>query len=119
MKAKIPMHSGPLKRYLSIGFLIIIALYALFQARFIILGPTLSLISPLDGYVASSSLITVVGRARNATFISLDDRPIFLDEHGNFKETILAPKGLSTIIVKARDRFGRETEKTLRIVVNE
>ncbi len=113
------MHSVPLKRGLTLGFLVIIALYALFQARYIILGPEVTISSPTDGSVLAESLVTVVGTAQNATFISLDDRPIFLDEHGNFRELLLAPKGLSTIIVKARDRFGRETEKTLRIIVNE
>ncbi|MDB5194197.1 MAG: seg [Parcubacteria group bacterium] len=107
------------RQTLGIGFLALIALYALFQARYIILGPEVSLISPTDGFVSTTSLITISGTARNTTFTSLDDRPIFLDESGHFSETLLAPEGISTIIVKARDRFGRETEKTLRIVVNE
>jgi hypothetical protein len=108
-----------LKQSLTVAFLVIIALYALFQARYIILGPVVSLDSPKDGSVATSSLVIVTGTAKNVTFISLDDRPIFLDEKGNFSEKLLVPSGLSTIIVKARDRFGRETERITRIVVNE
>jgi hypothetical protein len=107
------------KQYLTIGFLLIIAVYTLFQARYIIIGPVVSIDSPKDGFIATTSQVEVSGRATNVTFISLDDRPIFLDEHGYFKEMLLVPPGLSTIIVKARDRFGRETEKTLRIVLNE
>jgi hypothetical protein len=107
------------KQILVSGFFLIIILYTLFQARFLILGPEVSLISPLDGLVATTSPLEIIGVARNVTFISLDDRPIFLDEQGNFKETMLLSKGFSTIIVKARDRFGRETERTTRVILNE
>ena len=104
---------------LAAAFLCLIALYALFQARFIILGPRISLTSPRDGQVATSSLVHIAGTARNVTFISLDDRPIFLDQDGNFDELFLVPPGQSTIMIRARDRFGRETEKTTRIVLTE
>lgn len=104
---------------LGLGFLAIIGIYALFQARFLILGPRIHLESPTDGFVASSSLVYVRGTAQNVTFISLNDRPIFLDEKGRFEEKFLAYPGRSTIIIKARDRFGRETERTTRIVLTE
>jgi len=102
---------------LGAAFLGFIAFYALFQARFIILGPRVSITYPEDGTVATSSVISITGTAHNVTFISLDDRPIFLDEQGNFNEKVVLPGGQSTIIVRARDRFGRETEKTTRIVL--
>lgn len=107
------------RQWLGAGFLTLVALYALFQARFIILGPQITLTSPQDGQVATSSLIYVRGVAHNVTFISLDDRPIFLDEQGNFEEKLLVSPGQSTIMIRARDRFGRETEKTTRIVLPE
>jgi len=100
-------------------FLGFIALYALFQARFIILGPQISISYPADGTTATSSVITVTGTARNTTFISLDDRPIFLDEHGNFSEKLVLPEGQSTIMMRARDRFGRETQTSTRIVLTQ
>jgi hypothetical protein len=49
----------------------------------------------------------------------MNDRPIFLDEKGNFEEKFLAYPGSSTIIIKARDRFGRETEKVTKIILAE
>lgn len=109
----------PPRQALLFAFLALVALYALFQGRYIILGPRVHLAAPLDGAVLSSNIVTVSGTAKNVTFISLDDRPIFLDEHGNFSEEVLAPAGQSTIIVKARDRFGRETAEMARIVVNQ
>ncbi len=107
------------RKTLAVLFLLFIAGYSLFQARHIILGPELALLSPLDGTVATTSLIYVTGTARNVTFISLNDRPIFLNEKGEFEEKYLAQQGQSTIIVRARDRFGRETEITSRIVLTD
>jgi hypothetical protein len=101
------------------GFLGFVALYALFQARYLILGPRISLTSPLNGSTATSSLVLVSGVAKNVTYISMNDRPIFLDEKGNFEEKFLAYPGSSTIIIKARDRFGRETEKVTKIILAE
>ena len=101
------------------AFLVFIALYTLFQARFIILGPRISISYPEDGTVATSSVINVTGIAHNVTFISLDDRPIFLDEKGNFSEKMVLSPGQSTIMIRARDRFGRETQISTRIVLTQ
>lgn len=107
------------KKALLITGIVLLSAYILFQARFLILGPRVTIASPVDGQVFSSALITASGTAQNITFISLQDRPIFLDEKGAWQENLLLPRGRSSIIVKARDRFGRETESIVRVVLNE
>ena len=98
--------------------IIIIVLYLIFQSRFIILGPRISIYTPKNNEIVLSSIVLVTGHAENIAYISLDDRPIFVDEKGNFNEKLVAQIGINTIIMKARDRFGRTTEKTLKIVYN-
>jgi hypothetical protein len=107
------------RQWLGGVFLALVALYTLFQARFLILGPQVKIDYPPDGFVATSSLMTISGTARNVTAISLDGRPIFLDQYGNFSEELLVPPDESTILIQARDRFGRETEKTARIALRQ
>ena len=99
-------------------FIIIIVLYSLFQARFIILGPQITVESPKNGEVLSDSLVVIKGSAKNISFISLDDRPIYIDESGNWSEKLLASPGASIISIKARDRFGRQTEKQIEVFLN-
>jgi Glucodextranase, domain B len=92
--------------------------YILFQARFLILGPRIFVTSPQNNEALSNPVVTVSGQVENAVSLSLDDRPIFPDQTGNFSEELLASPGLNIIKLDAKDRFGRETEQTLNVVLN-
>ncbi|MDB5253941.1 MAG: seg [Parcubacteria group bacterium] len=105
---------SPKKIAISAFFLLII-LYSLFQGRFIILGPNIQIDSPQNGQRVET-LVTIQGHADNISFISLNDRPIFIDKNGDFSEKWIAPKGVSIITMRARDRFGREKEKQVQVV---
>ncbi|MDP2642111.1 MAG: hypothetical protein Q8P21_02385 [bacterium] len=104
------------------GILIILGIllvaYSLFEARFLILGPQVWVESPKDGHTVESPLVVVRGRAKNVAWISLNGRQIFTDEEGEWSEKLIVSRGLSIMTVEARDRFGRETEETLRVVLN-
>jgi hypothetical protein len=90
--------------------------YVLFQARFLILGPQVKVLSPQDGAVVYSPVVVMSGTAKNVSWLSLNDRQIFTDEKGVWEEKLLVSEGLSIIELNARDRFGRQTEKTVRII---
>ena len=47
----------------------------------------------------------------------MNDRQIFVDTLGNFRETIVAPLGYSIIKLSAKDKFGRKTERYLHVVL--
>ncbi|PIT90925.1 hypothetical protein COU17_03130 [Candidatus Kaiserbacteria bacterium CG10_big_fil_rev_8_21_14_0_10_49_17] len=104
------------KIFFSLVLVLIIGGYTLYEMRNVILGPTVSISSPATGTRSTEQLITVEGIARNISRISLNDRPIFVDESGVFKEQLLLPFGYSIMTLKASDRFGRETIKTLELV---
>ena len=108
-----------LPKYVAIFlFFALIVGYSLFQARFLILGPRVSVATPTDGARAQNELVAIEGTARNAAWLSLNGRQIFTDEHGYWNEKLLVPQGLSIMTVTARDRFGREAEKEIRIFLN-
>jgi hypothetical protein len=88
-------------------FLGLITSYILFQARFLVAGPQISLTTE-PGIVHNERVITLSGNAHNITHLWLNDRQIFTDEQGNFDEALVLENGYTVATLKARDRFGRE-----------
>jgi hypothetical protein len=82
-------------------------------------GPKLLITFPQDGYSTTSPLISVTGTAERAQFISLNDRPIYIDEQGNWKETLLLQPGYTIIKAFVRDRFGREQSSLIYVLRTE
>lgn len=108
------------KTYIIIALVVILAGgvlgYTYNRMKDFIHGPTISITSPHNGATVLDSFITVAGTARNISNITLNDRPIFIDEEGVLNEHILLHYGYNKITLAAQDRFGRMTEKTLEFV---
>lgn len=99
------------------AFSIIVA-YSLYQGRFIIFGPQVWIDNIQDGATVVDSVITIMGRAKNVAWLSLNDRQIFTDENGFWSEKLVLAQGLSIITIKGKDRFGHEVYKNLQVVLN-
>lgn len=110
------------KRYTSPSFLItiiivlVIGAYVYFQSYNLIEGPVVQTITPKNGELVDKSLIEIEGVATNISFITLNDRQIFTNEEGFFKEKLLLSYGYNLITIKAKDRFGRNTKEVLEII---
>jgi hypothetical protein len=108
------------KFWLNVGLaslvILVIGGYSLFQARKLIEGPEISIISPLNGATVMDSLVDITGVAKNINEISVNDRPILIDEQGNFKEKLLLYPGYNIIKLRAKDKFGKEVEKEIQNV---
>lgn len=92
----------------SLILLCIISGYVFFQARFLIAGPQIALAeeAPIHN---NERVITLSGSAFNITHLWLNDRPIFTDENGQFKEALVLENGYTIATLRAKDRYGRET----------
>ena len=90
--------------------------YTLYEVQRIVMGPKVTVLSPANGMTVSSSTVEVTGTTRNIADISLDDRKIFVDEKGDFSETVLLESGYNAIDIKASDKFGSQTEKLLEVI---
>ena len=102
--------------YLAFGLLLVV--YVLFQARYLILGPGISVDSPADNSTVANPALMVEGTAKNTDSLTLDDRLIYMDKEGHWQEKLILSPGLNIIKIDAKDRFGRQTEKLLRVVLN-
>jgi hypothetical protein len=91
--------------FISLGCLV---LYIVFQARFLIAGPEITLINePVS--IQNSPTVTLSGTARNIAKITLNGRQIFTDQTGYFNETLVLENGYTIATIKATDRYGRDT----------
>lgn len=115
-------HKKDAKTWIRIIFFSVLALiilgYSGFQARKIVEGPELKVTSLKTGAIVKDPLIEIKGSAYNIKEISLDDRPIYIDEKGNFNEKLLLFPGYNIIRLKAGDKFGKVTEKTLEVILD-
>lgn len=101
---------------LSVLFLIA---YGVFNSRFLLAGPEIT-ISGLDSsgknIRTDSRDFSLQGTATHSAYIAVNNRPISVDEWGNFSEKLLLSNGVSIIDIYARDKFGKEVRKKIDVV---
>jgi hypothetical protein len=111
------------KRILKIILVVLIAGgiigYSYYQSRNLIKGPQISLTSPVVGTTVENPLVSIEGTAKNISFITLNDRQIFVDNEGTFKEELLLSPGYNIWQIAAKDKFGRIVNKKIELVLQE
>ncbi len=101
---------------IAIFVLVLILGYTLYEFQRVANGPRITITSPQNGSLISTSEVEIVGTAQNINDISLNDRKIFIDEQGNFTEEVFLAYGYNTIVLRATDKFGQKTEKILELI---
>ena len=93
----------------------IIGVFSYMKMDFVIHGVQISASIKKDG---TSPLVEVIGKAPNATYISLNGREIYIDTDGSFDEKVALIPGLSVMTLNAEDKFGNQREKKLEVMYN-
>ena len=105
-----------IRKFVILLSFFLVILYGVFNARNLILGPSIEIFTPLlPETETTENTITLKGRVENMTFLSLNERPIFADTEGVFEEQLLLSPGFNIITLKAQDRFKKEVQKTIRV----
>ena len=91
--------------------------YGLFEAGRLIEGPVITIEYPIDGSATSSTGVLIAGEAQNISFLTINDLPSYTDKSGHFSELLSIPPGFTVLTVRAVDRFGRRTAKSVSITV--
>lgn len=97
----------------TLSLVLVVIIYAFFNARLLIAGPRIEIISPENGLSFNTPFIEIFGKAHNTSFITMNGNTIYINEEDEFREKLLLPPGTSIIKIDARDRFERSTEVTL------
>lgn len=106
-----------MKRLLVALAILAVLLYGLFEARRLIAGPQITILSPVNGSATSTNTVRIEGVAQNISFLTINDAPAFTDESGRFSEVLSPPPGYAIFTVAATDRFGRRAREQVRITV--
>lgn len=95
---------------LSTGLFFLLA-YIVFQARFLLIGPQITLTDSLP-LRQNERRVYLTGVTHNISHLWLNDRPIFTNAEGIFKEALVLENGYTIATLRAEDRYGRETVVT-------
>ena len=92
-------------------------LYLLFQYRYAFLNPSLTINSPKDSSTISSSFVKVAGKTDPNAIVYVNKDLVSVDQSGNFTKIISVFPGAVTIDIKVVNKFQKQTEKKVQIVV--
>ncbi len=95
-------------------FFCCIALYALFEARGMLFGPTIAVSSEVT--TVYDPFVNIEGKADRITALSMNGKEISVTEEGGFSEPYLLAPGGNHIFLKAKDTYGRTTTRVINIV---
>lgn len=107
-----------LKTSIAVIFIVTLIFYSYTKSKNLISGPSITILSPENGSPTTSGAITIKGIARNISAIQLNDRPIFIDEQGNFNELVVLADGYNAFRLNAKDKFGRERAEIVEFIYN-
>lgn len=93
--------------------------YSYYQTKAFLTGPVLEITEPLNGSLLTDNPITIRGYTKNISYISINDRQIFVNETGNLDIEMLLSPGYNIIKVSAKDKYEREIQKQLELVFNQ
>ena len=90
--------------------------YSLFEFRWVIQGPKISVETPKNGESFDKNLISVRGKIENVTYLALNDYQITVDPSGVFEEKLLLSPGFNIMKLETKDRFGRTEVEFLEVL---
>lgn len=91
----------------SVAFLLLVG-YLLFQYRYAVINPPLTITSPSEMQVFQAAVL-VTGKTDPNAMVYVNNEAIAVDENGSFRKTINAFSGKDTITIKVINRFGKQT----------
>lgn len=90
--------------------------YVYAQARAISAPPPLTLDEPDDGARVSEPFVLVKGKTLPESSVLINGRQAVVQADGSFALTMEVPRGVTTILVTAKKRHGREADLTRRVM---
>ena len=105
-----------LRVFLFIGLFTFILIYIFLGSRSLIFGVKIKNVNIENNTTLYQNIQNITGNAKNAIFLSLNDREITIDQEGNFNETISLFLGYNKLTIKAEDKFGNKDEKNYQLI---
>lgn len=77
--------------------------------------PQLVILEPQNGSVIEAAEVTVRGKTDKGAEVTLNDQIVFVDNDGLFSSTLFLQPGINTVLVRTRNRFGKEKSVTFSL----
>lgn len=90
--------------------------YVFYSVKNFTSAPNLEISSPVADQVLRQDKVEVIGKTDEGASLQINGQTVFLDERGNFHETIKLQPGLNNIEVRATNRLKKETIKIIKIL---
>lgn len=104
-----------IEKYLLLLLVVVALSYGGFRAYPLIKGPEITLYSPNDGDIVASTTFEVSGKVSKVKEITLQGRPIPIDQEGYFKEVLVASYPYTILVLTATDSYGSTITKTVSV----
>ena len=110
----LPYRESRITKLILVAFFLLVAAYAYFEGRALLWGPRIAIENRV--MTVYEPYIAIEGRAERISSLSMNGKSISVTEDGNFSEPYVLSPGYNRIMLEARDRFGKTTERSLEIV---
>lgn len=110
----LPSSSNRLTRYGLILFFVLVIGYGVFEARGLLIGPTIVVSDEVTE--TNAQMVKIEGHADRITSLTMNGTDIPVTEQGDFSEPFVLAAGMNEITLQAKDKYGKETVKIVRIV---
>ena len=110
----LPYRDNRLAKTALIAFFILVIFYAYYEVRGLLFGPNIKTSSAVT--VSHERFITIRGKAERISELSMNGKPVPVTEEGAFDEPYLLTNGYNRIFLRARDKYGRTSEKVVEVI---
>lgn len=105
---------------LAVGGVVLAGVVGFFAYEFKFLrAPDLEVRSPSRDIVATSDIVDIRGRSDPDADLTMNGRPLYSGETGEFAERAYLVKGVNRLDFEAKNRYGKTTRLMRYIVVRE
>lgn len=108
-----------LKKFVFIGAFGLILSYILFETSDMLMGPIITISEPLNGSSVESGVIPIKGQAKNVSSLTVNGRPIPIEEKGDFYSILILSEGYNVINIEASDKINNKIKKRIEVVAKE
>lgn len=100
-----------------LGAVLIVLGYIAFQYGSLLLGPKIKIEKPANNSVVTGNVVEIVGKTDPYATLTVDEDEVYVTIQGTFKKSLYVFEGEKTINVVAKNRFGKETKRAIKIKV--
>lgn len=101
---------------ISFAAILIAGVYFLYEFRFVIRSPELTVVSPPKDEITTQDSFPISGKIEKESVLTLNGRPVYTNDKGEFSDSALISKGLNTLEFEVTNRFGK-TNKVVRYIL--